>query len=102
MNQTSKYQLTPEAKADMARNIPVHMHESIVNYVEHGLNPGSFLFAVLSNNLRESFGCADEINRQYIFSYVQFMYNHMPAGIWGGPEAVLEHIENMREQKPDE
>ena len=57
-------------------------------YITRGIEPGSFLMAVLENNLMEAFGRADEMNRGSMFEICQFVYNHLPAACHGSPEKV--------------
>lgn len=73
--------------------IPEHMHGGLKRYIENGIEPGSFLMAVLENNLKEAFGCADHINAQKIGDYVRYLYNYSPSPCWGSPEKVAQWIE---------
>jgi len=57
-------------------------------YIEEGILPGDFLTAVLSNDLMESFGRADDINRPRIYDYCVFLYNQAPSNCFGSPENV--------------
>jgi hypothetical protein len=66
--------------------IPAHMRERLRLYICHRIEPGSFLSAVLSNNLTESFGRADYVNRDQLFNYVTFLYNYAPSECWGSKE----------------
>jgi len=61
---------------------------SLQRYLESKIPPGSFLTAVLSNDLREAFSKADEPNREALFDTVRFLYNNAPASAWGSPENV--------------
>lgn len=70
--------------------LPEHMREGMKNYLEHGIEPGSFLTAVLSNDLKRAVGAADHINLQYLTNIVSYCYNEIPAGSWGSPEMVQE------------
>lgn len=47
-----------------------------------------FVQAVLSNNLKESFALADEINRRHLFEIVSWLYMHAPSVCWGSAEKV--------------
>lgn len=69
-------------------DIPERTASSMLRYALHGVPTGGFLEAVLSNNLVESFGRADEGNRKALFAIVQAMYNVLPNGCWGSPEKV--------------
>jgi len=66
--------------------IPRYMHGGIVRWIEHGLAPGDFLTAILSNDLRGACERADDTNRHFLFEYVFWLYNHAPAACWGSPE----------------
>jgi hypothetical protein len=80
-----------QTSPNLAR-LPEHMHGAIARYIERGIPPGSFLEAVLSNDLKGAVGRADHINRERIGDYVRFLYNDAPAGCWGSPEAVSDWI----------
>lgn len=58
-------------------------------WAEHGRPQGSFLTAVLCNDLKNAVGCADEQNRRDLADIVQFAYNNLPAPCWGSPEKVM-------------
>ena len=70
-----------------------HTKAGIDRYVQHGIIPGDFLRAVLSNDLKESFGRADLENRRDMFEIVQYLYNNVPSVCWGSPEKVASWIE---------
>lgn len=63
--------------------IPAYMIGGLRRYIEHGIPPGDFLTAVLSNDLRGACERADDENRHRLFQYVQFLYSHAPVGCWG-------------------
>ena len=63
--------------------IPSSGIESIKTYVNFGVPTGSFLDAVLNNDLRAACERADNINIQVIPAYVAYLYNHAPVGSWG-------------------
>jgi hypothetical protein len=87
-------------RASLERSgIPDYMHDGIVLYLMHGIPPGSFLSAVLSNDLRKAVSRADETNMQLLSRYVIWFYNHAPASCWGSPERVDEW---MRSRRPAE
>lgn len=73
---------------DPWRLVPEHLRGALWRYLAHRIPPGGFLTAVLENNLRESFGRADENSRAGLFNLVKFLYNHAPASCWGSPERV--------------
>tara|TARA_R110000824_G_scaffold41446_6_gene123337 strand:+ start:5619 stop:5861 length:243 start_codon:yes stop_codon:yes gene_type:complete len=57
-------------------------------YVEHGVPPGGFLTAVLSDNLMDAFSRADNANAAAMKEWTMWMYNDAPTGCWGSPNIV--------------
>ena len=68
--------------------IPERMMGGIRRYIDHGIEPGHFLTAVICNDLREAVGRADEENVQLLREYVLFFYNEAPSPCWGSPEKM--------------
>lgn len=66
--------------------LPAHMLNGLRLYINHRIEPGSFLEAVLQNNLKEAVGRADHINKRYLGNYIEFLYNYAPAQCWGSVE----------------
>ena len=66
--------------------IPAHMWDGLHLYITEGIEPGSFLSAVLQNDLRRACEAADDVNRHRLRDYVQFLYCHAPHDCWGSPE----------------
>ena len=64
--------------------IPKRMQDAMLRYVDHGVNTGSFLGAVIENNLRDAVGYADSENLPLLHLYVLWFYNVAPAGCCGG------------------
>lgn len=73
--------------------------ESIRAYADDGRPTGGFLKAVLSNDLKEAFGRADDGNRETMFEIVSYCYNEIPSSCWGTPEAVTEWMEKKRTER---
>jgi hypothetical protein len=73
--------------------IPDYMHDGLVEFILNGRPVGNFLTAVLSNNLKEACGRADETNLQILPNYVKFLYNHAPIGCWGDEERMESWME---------
>src|ERR1700688_125871 len=76
---------TAGARADWSL-IPSHCIGGLRRYIENGIEPGSFLTAVLSNNLRHACEYADSTNKHRLFDYCQFLYSYAPSECWGSPE----------------
>lgn len=68
-------------------------------YIEEGIDLGDFMMAMLTNDLRETFGRTDENNRANIFEWVVWLWNEFPANAWGSPEKVAAYTKAIREQK---
>lgn len=73
--------------------------ESLERYLEHGIMPGSFLTAVLENNLCEAFGRADSFNTMNMKNIVGYVYNHVPSNAWGSPEKVSNYLNQLKGEK---
>ena len=63
--------------------IPERMHEGILNYVNHGILPGDFLKAIITNDLKEAVNRADDENLDLLVAYVSLFYNHTPFPCYG-------------------
>ncbi len=66
--------------------VPAHMWGAVERYYLHGIEPGSFLAAVLSNDLFDAFGRADDENAARMQDLVRFFYNYTPRGSYGSRE----------------
>lgn len=62
--------------------------EALEYYVNEGLRPGNFLYAVLCNDLREAVAYADPYNYRNIGDIVNYIYHHLPSECWGSPKKV--------------
>ena len=79
--------------------IPEHMMEGIKNYTDHGLEPGSFLTAIICNDLKGAVGKADDINIVNIPAYVDYFYNHTPSSCWGSEENMRNYMIKIRAER---
>lgn len=85
--------------------IPPEIRAAIIEYV-NGRHPypfGSFVTAVLANDLVGAFATADYQNRELMHDYASFLYNDMPGrtgdpttDYWGSYEAVANRIKEQR------
>ena len=75
---------------------------AIQRYIDHGIDPGSFLRAALSNNLKETLGRADEDNLANIPALGAYLYNEVPAICWGDEETVREWIKKKGANAPED
>jgi len=76
--------------------------ESFIGHVQKGIPTGSFVYAVLCNDLKESFGQADDGNRKTLFNITQFCYWELPSDCWGSPEKVKAWQEQFKSEGKDE
>jgi len=69
--------------------IPPHLHAGLDRWLRHGVLPGGFLRAVISNHLLLSILRADEQSLAGLPALARWLYTNAPEGSFGSP-AVLE------------
>lgn len=74
------------------KELPKHTHHGLRDYVEHGIKPGSFLVAVLCNNLFEAARLADTENRALLANFPMVINRELPTGSFGNHELVNKWI----------
>lgn len=67
--------------------------DTIDLYVKHRCRPGSFITAVLANDLQGAFSRADLDNRANMFNIVKYVYDNVPMSMCGSYENVNNHLE---------
>lgn len=77
--------------------IPEHMMSAIQRYIQQGIPPGNFLTAVITNDLAEAVGRADDENIGQLPAYVAYLYNEAPAECWGSSEKMQHWIAQNKE-----
>ncbi len=68
--------------------VPMDTLFQIRQYVDHRVPPGGFLFAVLSNDLYEAVGRADDLNRANLPAIAEYVRWNIPVACRGSVEAV--------------
>ena len=68
--------------------IPGHMQSGAKLYIEYGILPGGFLTSILCNELKEASWQADNINKEAIPAYVEWLTHDIPADCQGSVEKV--------------
>jgi hypothetical protein len=68
--------------------IPDSTLETLLAYVEQGLRPGSFTYAVLCNNFYEATSRADAHNGNRLKEIAAFVHNELPCICHGDAETV--------------
>jgi len=76
------------------KHIPERMMPGIENYIKHGVIPGTFLQAVICNNLKEAFMFADDENFENLAAYAGYFYNEVPSNAWGSNKRMLQWAED--------
>ena len=61
-------------------------------YVKHGIQPGGFLTAVLSNDFMGAAGRADSHNKTRLNEWAMVVYNDIPSGCHGSRERVEDWV----------
>lgn len=69
-------------------NLPEYMKEGVLRYIFDGILSGSFLGAILENNLVGAFKFADDNNLASMKDWVRFLYWHLPSNCWGSEKKV--------------
>ncbi len=73
--------------------LPEHIRDGMKRYVEHGIQPGGFLCAVLENNFLEAFVRADSINTARMADIAAFVYSELPRECHGSQHKMTCWIE---------
>lgn len=75
---------------ELLLNIPPRMVPGINRYVWHGVWPGSFLTAVIQNDLHGAYLTADDENALIVREYVAILHNCFPGRpyCWGSVQAM--------------
>lgn len=69
--------------------VPVeYMRDGVRRYIERGVMPGDFLFALFSNDLKGAYRAADDRNTEAMRAWVGFVINEMPCTSQGSPAIV--------------
>ena len=66
--------------------------QSLDRYQHHKIPTGSFLRAVLENDLTEALGRADAESLANLKEIHMYIYNHLPSDIWGSRSKVTLHL----------
>ena len=67
----------------------------ILDYINHGYDPGDFYRYVLCNDLKSACLSADYQNRYILFDIVGWLWNYapsMPVPCWGSEEAFMNWV----------
>jgi hypothetical protein len=73
--------------------IPKTTRSALQQYVQRGVMPGSFLCAVLSNDLMGAVAYADNENMRNLRDIAMFVYNEVPSSAWGDKNKIRQWIQ---------
>ena len=87
--------IRPAAEAEATRlregfvgsKLPDYMIEGVILYVCHGIVPGDFLTAMLSNDARRALDHADPPNAALLGPWFRWFARTLPGQCWGSREA---------------
>lgn len=68
-------------------DLPEWTHSELLDYIHRGQFCGSFLEAILSNDLREAVNRCMQHEMDSIPRFVIFLTNYAPAGCWGSSDS---------------
>ena len=74
------------------RLVPLEITQSLYRYAEHHIPTGSFLRAVLENDLVETVARADSTNIHILPEIVQYCYENLSHNCWGSRKIVKEFL----------
>lgn len=77
-------------------HIPDYMMDGINRYIHEGIKPGSFLTAIICNDLTEAVAQADANNLSDIPAFVSYFYNETPSPCWGSADKMNNWLLNQR------
>jgi len=72
--------------------IPGYTADGLMRYVNQKIQPGNFLYCVLTNDLFGAIQCADTDNLKSLPDLVKYIYNALPFDIYGSKEVVEEWL----------
>lgn len=68
---------------------------ALERYLNNGIMPGSFMTAVLENDLYGAYARADETNSANMKNIVGYIYHHIPSSAWGSRERVESYLKSL-------
>ena len=77
-------------------DLPHHLIPGLARYLVGGIAPGSFLRAVLENDLTDTVLSADASSLSSLRELIHYLLEFAPAAAWGSPGLVEMWIEKFR------
>lgn len=85
-------QRLPDDNEALAVRVPQHLLAALRRYAINHEPTGSFLHAVLANDLMRAVAHADEYSTAALSAIVAYVFNCLPMACWGSPENVREWL----------
>lgn len=82
--------------------LPDYMHDGVVRYLVHRIRPGSFLCAVIANDLFRASLTADRDNSRCLDTWARWFYYNAPMGSIGSYDAIDKWCDFNGEPKTEE
>lgn len=77
---------------EWAEKIPDYTLDALQRYYDHGITPGSFLSAVLCNDLMGAMSTADEYNKEALTDICTLIHWEFPTTCYGNEAQVLAYM----------
>ena len=79
---------------ERSADLPEPTRTGLADYIVYGIEPGSFLSALLKNDLRGTVTLADKDNMSLIWRYVTLLYHEAPSLSYGSEKNFHDWIAN--------
>jgi hypothetical protein len=79
--------------------LPTHLQEGMRRYIEHGIETGGFLRAVLENDLAQASSRADPHAERALDRIFAFVREQVPPAAWGSPANVQAWIDRHKQAR---
>jgi hypothetical protein len=79
--------------------IPDYMADHIKLYLKRGVPPGSFLTAVICNDLLGACMTADGLNIANLPAYAAYFYKEVSNDAWGSKEKMETYMNNCKRSR---
>lgn len=76
--------------------IPDYLRPGVLRYIEQGITPGSFIGAIICNDLQATIATADPGSLIYIPTIAKWFFNHAPFTCHGNESKYHGWIESHR------
>lgn len=85
----------------VSSSVPASVRDELVDYIVNRRLPagGSFLKAVLQNNLHEAVCRGSDTEREHLAALVFWLRRHAPARSWCSPENVEEWLAQRKDRQ---